>query len=453
VAWWTARTRCPPHEASSNRVDVISAEACVLRHTRRVLISPVLGAVHPVTAQVTSDAGRATGGGRSLRLVTPLRCMQPWVLRLARSLEASGALPSCASAQEFVDRVLGAMRSPPRAVTLRVTRPAGVSASVDGGNASVDGVNAAVAGLLGVGVSTSRWVWSDQLPVPVPVLIADGAARDAIMRCDEVTSGRLYPHSRSSIAAALALGALPGESVLDIAAAPGGKTAVLAQQMGLQGRLVANDRSPARLQRMRRLLELQGVLEPSPAAGRAFLSLHCGDGARYGRPSQVGAGGTTFDRVLADVPCSGDGALTTADGDDATARWKAATVTGTQKSLLHAALRCCRPGGRVVYSTCSHGVEENELVVSHALKHFAGAVELAPVFEDPTTLAAFDDDVGAFPGVVRIASRDASSVKTLPSDVALCRRVIPLLDTASASRLGAVAGEGFFIAAFHVKRR
>ncbi len=183
------------------------------------------------------------------------------------------------------------------------------------------------------------------------------------------TEGRAYVQDHTAHAAALAVQASPGERILDLCAAPGGKTAALAGAMGNRGTVVACDRDGARLERVRKNIARLGlqnvevrlipadevglVADPDTAAARPDLG--------------------QFDAVLVDVPCSNTGVL--ARRPEArlglTAR-KLASLIRLQERLLGRAAACVRPGGRLVYSTCSLEPEENEGVVAAFLATCAG---------------------------------------------------------------------------------
>ena len=169
--------------------------------------------------------------------------------------------------------------------------------------------------------------------------------------------GRIILQSPSSLAAVRALDARPGERILDLCAAPGGKSAAIAASTGGPIDLVANDRSRNRCHRMRALFETLGV-----EAG-----IRTGPGERMPGPREGG-----FDRVLVDVPCSGEGRFHV-DDPRTWAEWtpKATRrLASLQKSLLHAAIQLVRPGGRIVYSTCTLGRTENEAVIARALQRY-----------------------------------------------------------------------------------
>ncbi|MFP3940571.1 MAG: RsmB/NOP family class I SAM-dependent RNA methyltransferase [Thermoanaerobaculia bacterium] len=145
----------------------------------------------------------------------------------------------------------------------------------------------------------------------------------------------------------------PGERVLDLCAAPGSKAGALAAAMAGRGTLVANDVDWRRLSSLGRNLERLGALN---------AVVTCYDAANF--PFAAGC----FDRVLADVPCTCEGTSRKNPevftwGDPAS-RSETARVQG---AVLRKAVRLVRPGGRVVYSTCTYAPEENEAVVDAVL--------------------------------------------------------------------------------------
>lgn len=154
---------------------------------------------------------------------------------------------------------------------------------------------------------------------------------------------------------AMVVGALvdpqPGERVLDLAAAPGGKATHLAARMQGQGVLVANDVSPARARELAGNLERCGVRNALVLAEAADRLAERFEG--------------WFDRVLLDAPCSGESMFHKSEA--ARADWSPAAVLGCarrQGDLIQEAARMVRPGGLLVYSTCTFSPEENEGVVA-----------------------------------------------------------------------------------------
>jgi len=144
----------------------------------------------------------------------------------------------------------------------------------------------------------------------------------------------------------------PGDRVLDLCAGVGGKATHLAEMMGNQGRVLAVDISEGKLIALKALSGRQGctIVEPWLADALEDLGADC-----HGR----------FDRVLADVPCSGTGTLRRAP--EIKWRLKPQDIRGfsvIQERFLSLAAMYVKPGGRLVYSTCSILTEENEMVVS-----------------------------------------------------------------------------------------
>jgi 16S rRNA (cytosine967-C5)-methyltransferase len=182
-----------------------------------------------------------------------------------------------------------------------------------------------------------------------------------------VREGRATPQDQSSQAVATTLAVRPGERVADIAAAPGGKTAAIAEAMNDSGLVVASDISPSRMPLVARnatRLELTSV-EPVVA-----------DGTRPPLRPQ------SFDRVLLDAPCSGLGVLRRR----ADARWRirpddVETLAALQRGLLVAAASLVRPGGRLVYAVCTVTPQETREIDEFArteLPQFVAAPPLAP---------------------------------------------------------------------------
>ena len=158
----------------------------------------------------------------------------------------------------------------------------------------------------------------------------------------------------------------PGERVLDLCAAPGGKTAQIAVKMAQTGTVVANDIDKNRMRAVRHTVERLGLLNVSTTV--------C-DGANY--PKAAGL----FDRVLVDVPCSCEGTSRKNSGVIASAgTGRAHKLSGGQRALLRKAVQLCRPGGRIVYATCTYAPEENEQVVDAILREAGDAsLRLLPV--------------------------------------------------------------------------
>jgi 16S rRNA (cytosine967-C5)-methyltransferase len=174
----------------------------------------------------------------------------------------------------------------------------------------------------------------------------------------------------SAMLTASALSPAPGSRVLDLCAAPGGKTTHLAELMQDQGEVLACDVDERRLQTVRELAARLGL---------TCIRTRCIDTAR---PASVPAG--PFDAVLVDVPCSNTGVL----GKRPEARWRLkpediAELAALQGGLLRLGVERLRPGGSLVYSTCSIEPDENQDVVRALLKessdlHLEAEQESAP---------------------------------------------------------------------------
>jgi 16S rRNA C967 or C1407 C5-methylase (RsmB/RsmF family) len=163
----------------------------------------------------------------------------------------------------------------------------------------------------------------------------------------------------ASLAAAMALGVQPGDSVLDLCAAPGGKTLVLALALQGRGRLVSNERSATRRGRLRRVLE-----EHLSSDLRAPVEVQGHDATRWGLHEQG-----VYDRVLLDAPCSSERHVL----NDPThlAKWGPARsrhLAATQHAMLCAALDAVRVGGTILYSTCALAPLENDRVIDRLAK-------------------------------------------------------------------------------------
>src|SRR5581483_10408294 len=153
-----------------------------------------------------------------------------------------------------------------------------------------------------------------------------------------VAAGRIWPQSRGSQLAGLCVDAQEGERVLDLCAAPGGKTGQL------RGEVTAVEIDPARARELR---------ENLATMGRSDVAVIEADGTAL--PPELDG----FDRALVDAPCSGLGVL--AQRPDL--RWRATPLPDLQLALLRSAAERVRPGGTILYSVCTVNPEECESVV------------------------------------------------------------------------------------------
>lgn len=163
-------------------------------------------------------------------------------------------------------------------------------------------------------------------------------------------TGAYATQSRASMLVGRTLDPQPGERVLDLCAAPGGKTTHLAALMGGEGRVVAVERHEGRARALERTCERMRAQE--------IVTVEVGDAARY-------SASEPFDRVLVDPPCSGLGTLQ----GHPDLRWRMTpeaieTMAVAQRAILEAAARALAPGGTLVYSTCTLSPRENEQQVA-----------------------------------------------------------------------------------------
>jgi 16S rRNA (cytosine1407-C5)-methyltransferase len=191
----------------------------------------------------------------------------------------------------------------------------------------------------------SEYGW-ELFPIPT---ISNGYTTHVSMRTltdsDAYTQGYFYIQNPSSMIPAQELAPLPNSLVLDMCAAPGSKTTQLAAIMNNTGTVVAADASRDRLYRLQANLTRMGV---------ANTQVVCADGRSLWKTYPE-----YFDFVLLDAPCSMDQQLP---------RKKIHELAKKQKWLLRSAVSCTKPGGTIVYSTCTSTTEENKEVIDWITK-------------------------------------------------------------------------------------
>ncbi len=180
-----------------------------------------------------------------------------------------------------------------------------------------------------------------------------------------VSGGLFYAQGLESLLPVMALDPRPHERVLDLCAAPGSKTSQIAMHMQNLGVLKANEPIRSRLYRLKAVLHMTG----------AKAELASADGRRMKAFPEL------FDKILVDAPCSSEGRFRL-DEPKSFAYWsvrKIKEMSHKQKGLLLNAGRLLKPGGSMVYATCTFAPEENEEVVDWFLRKTEGQFELAPV--------------------------------------------------------------------------
>ena len=176
-------------------------------------------------------------------------------------------------------------------------------------------------------------------------------------------SGHCYVQDPSTVIACQLLDPNPGEKILDACAAPGGKTGYLAQIMQDRGSIIACDRDPERLQILNENMARLGATIVHPVHR---------DWKRDDHPTEVASIGR-FDRVLVDAPCTNTGVIRRRID----LRWRLrpedfSRMPNDQFIITRAVLRLVKPGGVLVYSTCSLEPEENEDIVCRLLAELPG---------------------------------------------------------------------------------
>ena len=198
-------------------------------------------------------------------------------------------------------------------------------------------------------------VYGDRWPALLEALKGEGNA----VRLQFGKTLEPYFLDEASVFAAKLLPVEPGMDVLDMCAAPGGKTLVLASMLQGVGSLQSNDRSPDRRLRLRHVIE-----NSLPSQWRSIINITGYDGVKFGLHRKE-----SYDRILLDAPCSSDRHVL--QSPTHLAEWSAKRVkrlSVEQGSLLASAVDALRPGGEVVYGTCALAPLENDAVVAKILK-------------------------------------------------------------------------------------
>ena len=202
--------------------------------------------------------------------------------------------------------------------------------------------------LEGLGIETRPVSWYGD------AMIVENAREDALTQLEMYERGEIYLQSLSSMIPPMFLGAKPGENVLDMAAAPGGKTTQIAALTGNQAMITACEMNKIRADRLKYNVQRQGATRVTVMNidSRNMDDLF------------------SFDRILLDAPCSGSGTVQLGNPRSKGQFNKEflARTTKQQEALLLKALRLLRPGCEMIYSTCSVLAQENENIVARVLK-------------------------------------------------------------------------------------
>ena len=197
-------------------------------------------------------------------------------------------------------------------------------------------------------------------------LIIENINENDIRKMNMYTNGEVYLQSLSSMIPVIVLEPKPGENILDMAAAPGGKTTQISAITNNQALITACEKNKIRADRLRYNLEKQGargvnILNTDASHLDSFFS---------------------FDRILLDSPCSGSGTINLNNEKDMKFFNEELINRSvkTQFELLKKAIQILKPGHEMVYSTCSILKEENEENIKKILKN--NKVELIPINRD-----------------------------------------------------------------------
>lgn len=207
------------------------------------------------------------------------------------------------------------------------------------------------------GIKFDKVNWSDN------AFIIKNATESDIRNLSIYKSGEIYMQSLSSMIPAIILSPNAGENILDMTAAPGGKTTQIAALSNNQCFITACEKNKIRLDRLKYNLEKQG------ATSTNVMNIDARKLDDF----------FSFDKVLLDAPCSGSGTLNTKDENLEKYFTKELIQRSekTQSELLQKAINVLKPGNEMVYSTCSILQEENEENIQKYIKK--GLVEIVPI--------------------------------------------------------------------------
>lgn len=189
-------------------------------------------------------------------------------------------------------------------------------------------------------------------------LVIKNANEKDLQKLEIYKEGKIYLQSLPSMIPPLVLAPAEGDRVLDLTAAPGGKTTEMASIMNGKGYILANELDKLRCERLKYNVEMQGA---------DIVEVVNGRGEKIGENYKE-----QFDKVLLDAPCSGEGRFTIYN-IQSYKQWSMKTVNElvkTQKNLFKSAYEALKPGGTLVYSTCTLNELENEQIIDWALNNF-----------------------------------------------------------------------------------
>jgi 5-methylcytosine rRNA methyltransferase NSUN4 len=232
----------------------------------------------------------------------------------------------------------------------------------------------------------SRWpqlleaLCGNELQVQRPNLFSLGSQTPETGAIPRGENGLLqyYVMDPASIEVAKALDVQNGDKVLDMCAAPGGKSLILAEGISEAGELICNEYSSARRERLTKVIQ-QYI--PRDVRDRVWVTGK--EGGKFALTHK-----DSFDRILVDAPCSGERHLLRTPKE--LSQWsesRSKKLAQRQYALMTAALIACKSGGRIVYATCSISPLENDQVIQRLMKKKEGefkVVQLSSSLGEPT---------------------------------------------------------------------
>ena len=200
------------------------------------------------------------------------------------------------------------------------------------------------------GIKTVSAEWYEE------ALIADGVREQALEETPLYARGEIYLQSLSSMLPPILLRPQPGENILDMTAAPGGKTVVLASMMPDGALLTANERSAARRARLSKTIA--ACLPPDVQRRVRVTGADAAALCRYANTHEQ------YDRILLDAPCSSERhVLRDARYLNEWSYSRIRSLAAAQWSLISSAYRLLARGGKLVYATCALSPEENDCII------------------------------------------------------------------------------------------
>lgn len=233
----------------------------------------------------------------------------------------------------------------------------------------------------------------DRIPWYKDALLIKNVNEKDIQKLDIYQNGYIYLQSLSSMIPALVLNPKENEKVLDLTAAPGGKTTQIAALMQNKGTIIANELDKIRYERLKYNVDKQGAKIVQAVNER---------GEKLGEKYEE-----YFDKVLLDAPCSGEGSLSVHELQKYKGIYnkKISEISKLQKKLFASAYKALKSNGTMVYSTCTLNKEENEYIINWALQNFN--IKILDIdIEIKDSIPAFNDNVD---------KSISKAIRTLPS--------------------------------------